>query len=131
VSPSTVVRRVRVARCVSAHFSLPPLSFSRRPPPPGIYTLSLHDALPISRACGSWISNTDHPGNAATARPAPAPTTAAPRTSICRSEEHTSELQSRFDLVCRLLLEKKNDQRAANAGDRRDDAERHDAPLEQ
>src|SRR5699024_12699324 len=28
----------------------------------------------------------------------------------CRSEEHTSELQSRFDLVCRLLLEKKNTQ---------------------
>src|SRR5438067_6142790 len=27
---------------------------------------------------------------------------------VCRSEEHTSELQSRFDLVCRLLLEKKN-----------------------
>src|SRR5207249_6363046 len=27
---------------------------------------------------------------------------------LCRSEEHTSELQSRFDLVCRLLLEKKN-----------------------
>src|SRR5438067_6924661 len=32
---------------------------------------------------------------------------AAPRRSRCRSEEHTSELQSRFDLVCRLLLEKK------------------------
>src|SRR5699024_11343971 len=30
------------------------------------------------------------------------------RTSSGRSEEHTSELQSRFDLVCRLLLEKKN-----------------------
>src|SRR5207249_5469099 len=29
------------------------------------------------------------------------------RGGICRSEEHTSELQSRFDLVCRLLLEKK------------------------
>src|SRR5699024_11356453 len=29
--------------------------------------------------------------------------------SGCRSEEHTSELQSRFDLVCRLLLEKKNE----------------------
>src|SRR5438067_3053096 len=28
--------------------------------------------------------------------------------SVVRSEEHTSELQSRFDLVCRLLLEKKN-----------------------
>src|SRR5699024_11360589 len=32
-----------------------------------------------------------------------------------RSEEHTSELQSRFDLVCRLLLEKKNRRRAAGA----------------
>src|SRR5699024_12745751 len=29
------------------------------------------------------------------------------RPRVCRSEEHTSELQSRFDLVCRLLLEKK------------------------
>src|SRR5438067_2685001 len=29
------------------------------------------------------------------------------QTRVCRSEEHTSELQSRFDLVCRLLLEKK------------------------
>src|SRR5438067_3236900 len=33
-----------------------------------------------------------------------------PRSSISRSEEHTSELQSRFDLVCRLLLEKKKKQ---------------------
>src|SRR5207249_5241203 len=32
------------------------------------------------------------------------------RLFITRSEEHTSELQSRFDLVCRLLLEKKNDE---------------------
>src|SRR5207249_7538016 len=32
-------------------------------------------------------------------------------TKICRSEEHTSELQSRFDLVCRLLLEKKKKKR--------------------
>ena len=31
--------------------------------------------------------------------------------NIIRSEEHTSELQSRFDLVCRLLLEKKNKQK--------------------
>src|SRR5699024_12230849 len=31
-----------------------------------------------------------------------------PTSLRCRSEEHTSELQSRFDLVCRLLLEKKN-----------------------
>src|SRR5437867_5239058 len=33
-----------------------------------------------------------------------------------RSEEHTSELQSPYDLVCRLLLEKKNTRRGENAG---------------
>src|SRR5690348_18171962 len=62
-----------------------------------IYTLSLHDALPISR-----------------------PSRTRPRTTHCarrpacrtpvrstRSEEHTSELQSPVHLVCRLLLEKK------------------------
>src|SRR5699024_11939446 len=37
----------------------------------------------------------------------------APR-SLTRSEEHTSELQSRFDLVCRLLLEKKNKRKNQN-----------------
>src|SRR5437868_12655893 len=50
-------------------------------------------------------------------KPAPAPTVAAlmerttsawPPQPVRRSEEHTSELQSRFDLVCRLLLEKKH-----------------------
>src|SRR5690349_23904137 len=39
--------------------------------------------------------------------PAPAPRTPAPASTRTRSEEHTSELQSRRDLVCRLLLEKK------------------------
>src|SRR6266849_11097318 len=56
-----------------------------------IYTLSLHDALPISR-------RGDH------RRPR------LPDVRVLghrRSEEHTSELQSRVDLVCRLLLEKK------------------------
>src|SRR5699024_11465163 len=38
----------------------------------------------------------------------PAGTTRAMVRAVTRSEEHTSELQSRFDLVCRLLLEKKN-----------------------
>src|SRR3982751_7108322 len=60
-----------------------------------IYTLSLHDALPIS----SWRAG-PHPRAAATCRGS-IPT---------RSEEHTSELQSRSDLVCRLLLEKKKQQ---------------------
>src|ERR1041384_8770050 len=57
-----------------------------------IYTLSLHDALPIS--CGEI--------SPATRRPIDVPPTMAPR-----SEEHTSELQSLAYLVCRLLLEKK------------------------
>src|SRR3712207_6895314 len=72
-----------------------------------IYTLSLHDALPISRG-GTG----------------PVPTRATPTGSLwglgrrvhrrttdlvrLRSEEHTSELQSRQYLVCRLLLETKN-----------------------
>src|SRR6185503_17804292 len=38
------------------------------------------------------------------------------RTRSCRSEEHTSELQSRLHLVCRLLLEKKNDRGVCRAG---------------
>src|SRR4029434_11353916 len=58
-----------------------------------IYTLSLHDALPIS--------HTQTHGHAHTSTPVP---------TIClklRSEEHTSELQSHLNIVCRLLLEKK------------------------
>src|SRR5437773_12187141 len=74
-----------------------------------IYTLSLHDALPI------WVTS----GSRATGRAeALAPTTwrrsvppvwpgSRARRAWLRSEEHTSELQSHHDLVCRLLLEKK------------------------
>src|SRR5438067_7213843 len=39
------------------------------------------------------------------------PLTISPSCATSRSEEHTSELQSRFDLVCRLLLEKKNNEK--------------------
>src|SRR6266436_9707889 len=58
-----------------------------------IYTLSLHDALPILSGSISCNSCSRLPS------------------SSCwiRSEEHTSELQSRLHLVCRLLLEKQND----------------------
>src|SRR5256885_6160669 len=77
------------------------------------YTLSLHDALPISpcredcffrariRAARSQLPQTP-----------PRPMTALPASSapnLPRSEEHTSELQSPCNLVCRLLLEKKKD----------------------
>src|SRR5690625_7910174 len=60
-----------------------------------IYTLSLHDALPISRKASSYTAL--RLGNTRL------------RTIFLthRSEEHTSELQSRGHLVCRLLLEKK------------------------
>src|SRR5688572_32761471 len=61
-----------------------------------IYTLSLHDALPIFR-------------QERTGRPCAAPISLAGRVwrAYRRSEEHTSELQSQSNLVCRLLLEKK------------------------
>src|SRR2546427_7663851 len=76
-----------------------------------IYTLSLHDALPIcarlarhhrgrlrvdeSRRCGGALPRRDAHG----------------RPHGDRSEEHTSELQSQSNLVCRLLLEKKKKRR--------------------
>src|SRR5437016_9128698 len=77
-----------------------------------IYTLSLHDALPIStRSCHvpptqpygpkmmKWLGS---PG-------------------IDRSEEHTSELQSLTNLVCRLLLEKKKKKKKNHKGNKKDD----------
>src|SRR3712207_8357801 len=89
---------------------------------PEIYTLSLHDALPICPCrhhvpnrtlCELPITRSSHPPRRARAL-SPRPT--APSIldislwfDLCtpRSEEHTSELQSRQYLVCRLLLEKK------------------------
>src|SRR5258708_20295272 len=64
-----------------------------------IYTLSLHDALPISTATGP------SPAAAPRRRPGWCPS---------RSEEHTSELQSPDHLVCRLLLEKKKKNKKIN-----------------
>src|SRR2546430_13715013 len=71
-----------------------------------IYTLSLHDALPISPAQPAQVR--DH---IAHARIVDADSPRNPRLANRRigerSEEHTSELQSQSNLVCRLLLEKK------------------------
>src|SRR5437773_3137437 len=77
--------------------------------PTKIYTLSLHDALPIYLGT-SWRMNffndsgltqpTDGNGSPHGKNPV-----------YIRSEEHTSELQSHHDLVCRLLLEKKKKQK--------------------
>src|SRR3712207_7292746 len=81
-----------------------------------IYTLSLHDALPIwGRSCPLYwlteINNTDKHRLILVVGAKPAFLTlshwAADEKPNMRSEEHTSELQSRQYLVCRLLLEKK------------------------
>src|SRR6267378_7998343 len=68
-----------------------------------IYTLSLHDALPIGHG---WLGGTVAADKSAHRREVlgEPPSWYDHRG---RSEEHTSELQSRRDLVCRLLLEKK------------------------
>src|SRR5690348_17864611 len=79
---------------------------------PELYTLSLHDALPISRPLGG-VGVIDKPLGMCS------------RVGFLhdaehmRSEEHTSELQSPVHLVCRLLLEKKKLERASGAGTRR------------
>src|SRR5699024_12694912 len=90
---------------------------SHAPPTTAFYTLSLHDALPICRGaelCAQQLdllldglvvpigvhhldTDLERRGLRLVQR-------------LHRSEEHTSELQSRFDLVCRLLLEKKNEE---------------------
>src|SRR4029434_11361807 len=63
-----------------------------------IYTLSLHDALPI---CTGYTHIHTHTHGRTDGR--------------TRSEEHTSELQSHLNLVCRLLLEKRKQQREPHA----------------
>src|SRR2546426_5617843 len=71
-----------------------------------IYTLSLHDALPISqRALGAGGEPILR--GLAVDEPAAFPRQRVNAAGSSRSEEHTSELQSPCNLVCRLLLEKK------------------------
>src|SRR2546429_3991844 len=70
-----------------------------------IYTLSLHDALPICVGAGVPPVRLCRAGDRAAAQLRP--DTPAAGAGADRSEEHTSELQSRLHLVCRLLLEKK------------------------
>src|SRR2546427_8769060 len=83
-----------------------------------IYTLSLHDALPIfAGKLGGAVQEDVTVGHGA--QPS-APVGRRPM----RSEEHTSELQSQSNLVCRLLLEKKKtrnarESRTANTNDHR------------
>src|SRR5260370_29866470 len=71
-----------------------------------IYTLSLHDALPISRTRSSGGEDRHDRFRCALFRKNSLFRKSAQR-NRSRSEEHTSELQSHLNLVCRLLLEKK------------------------
>src|SRR5262249_56311574 len=94
--------------CRAHLFALPPFFFNDTPTTE-IYTLSLHDALPISAAEDRrlrpaepvdrllGVADDEHPVEEQ----------GLDRMFIVRSEEHTSELQSLTNLVCRLLLEKK------------------------
>src|SRR5262249_59021109 len=108
-------------RLASSHVLLPAPS----PPPPS--TLSLHAALPTSRderqpfldqrfgqppRVGLGTGDREH--RHAQPLPAGPDPLRAPRPEA-RSEEHTSELQSLTNLVCRLLLEKKNTHTAASS----------------
>src|SRR5262245_64288151 len=77
--------------------------FFADPPTTEIYTLSLHDALPISPP-NRRRAPTDASSSCARARGS---STSRLWAESGRSEEHTSELQSLRHLVCRLLLEKK------------------------
>src|SRR5437016_11418694 len=96
--------------------------FFNDPPTPEIYTLSLHDALPIYPPRGTvgvqpGSTNQNNGGLSFEITPTDAEVVVDGRvvgtvsqftpTSQPRSEEHTSELQSLTNLVCRLLLEKK------------------------
>src|SRR5437868_12695721 len=76
--------------------------------PTATCSLSLHDALPISPEGRGWLRGTLARCSAASTSCPWSPVDAAEHLAS-RSEEHTSELQSRFDLVCRLLLEKKKE----------------------
>src|SRR5699024_12778797 len=92
----------------------PLVFFFNDPARSALYTLSLHDALPICCnssvwcARGKWSSSNNIKTRENTKSYDFLPGRSKSVDSYAkRSEEHTSELQSRFDLVCRLLLEKK------------------------
>src|SRR6266511_3257764 len=95
-SPAAARSRSHRNRCRNPRAALP-FFFFNDTRTTEIYTLSLHDALPIS---GSWRTSPTRPATAWRSGPRP-----SARSTTSRSEEHTSELQSRENLVCRLLLE--------------------------
>src|SRR5207253_9096803 len=100
-----VVPAVVLPSIVSLLTFLVALFFFHCPAPTEIYTLSLHDALPISCMSMRMRPSSARRCSGTIRLKMPVETTSS---GSRRSEEHTSELQSRGHLVCRLLLEKKN-----------------------
>src|SRR5262245_63442736 len=101
-----------VSICISLSFF-----FSHHSSPTEIYTLSLHDALPILQPQMLFgVANFDRQAiiNNNVALSKAARVFEVPVVNPGRSEEHTSELQSLRHLVCRLLLEKKKKQHETN-----------------
>src|SRR5207249_5924979 len=104
--PSTTVSTHHALSLIS----IPPTATTQ------LYTLSLHDALPIYPVpldafvhYGLWFQQRAVPDVDETYVASIERQDGQFHITLAdRSEEHTSELQSRFDLVCRLLLEKKN-----------------------
>src|SRR5437870_6846495 len=85
-----------------------PSFFCSATPTPALYTLSLHDALPIFAWAETESALLGADSLAERGKPSDRIGEQVGRlSSFRRSEEHTSELQSRGHLVCRLLLEKK------------------------
>src|SRR2546430_9216498 len=86
-----------------------------------IYTLSLHDALPIyegfERSRRGQKSAQGSPGSPSGHRPGSRLALHPGAGTGSRSEEHTSELQSQSNLVCRLLLEKKKKKEKKKIGE--------------
>src|SRR2546429_5087341 len=77
----------------------------RRPPKSTLFPhTTLFRSIPTTRPCGTSFASRRE------SQPAPHPTSRTLSAGASRSEEHTSELQSRLHLVCRLLLEKKTSQ---------------------
>src|SRR5262249_60612552 len=106
-SPSSAAHRL----------TLPRLFFSNPPPPTPLSTLSLHDALPIlADVVQDLAPHRRHDHGPDLVLGGRARVTAdghhlqVPQPPVRRSEEHTSELQSLTNIVCRLLLEKKKQQ---------------------
>src|SRR5207244_12192896 len=95
---------LRIVYQLSTRVALTLCSLFNYPSTPAIYTLSLHDALPICLTEGMQQPDEEPHGHTSDDR--------GPRwCGRVRSEEHTSELQSPDHLVCRLLLEKKKTER--------------------